>query len=231
MTENPSRVSARFVVSRGCKMNGIQAQGSLVTEQFEWGAKWREGGRLLPTNPKMTEMTWLRCGDDFGRCTKSIVENIGQRTLEDAMPWHHMATCDGIRSPNVLKVISQQRNGSMPAREGMALKIVVLVALCLFALFLISSTTTAAEVEKEVQESSAVEQGHEEAYGGCKYGCCYKGRYGCKRCCSYEGEVVDGEEKAFGRCKYGCCHKGHFHCRRCCRNLGEAEEEANAAQP
>ncbi|XP_010557682.1 PREDICTED: glycine-rich protein 3 short isoform-like [Tarenaya hassleriana] len=26
--------------------------------------------------------------------------------------------------------------------------------------------------------------------GGCRYGCCYRGYYGCSRCCSYAGEAV-----------------------------------------
>ncbi|KAG9455137.1 hypothetical protein H6P81_008041 [Aristolochia fimbriata] len=29
--------------------------------------------------------------------------------------------------------------------------------------------------------------------GGCRYGCCYKGYYGCSKCCSYAGQVPDDQ--------------------------------------
>ncbi|XP_019230167.1 PREDICTED: glycine-rich protein-like [Nicotiana attenuata] len=88
----------------------------------------------------------------------------------------------------------------------MGSKAFLFLGVCLAIFFLISSEVVAAELA-ETSDSMKLDNGNEvhvdgrggyngvgsDGYKrrGCRYGCCRKGYYGCKRCCSYAGEAMD----------------------------------------
>ncbi|XP_010517613.1 PREDICTED: CYC02 protein-like [Camelina sativa] len=115
-----------------------------------------------------------------------------------------------------------------------------LVVLVLFAtcLSLANSdpfrTTPSEQTETVVNLNDETDAKEPQQYGGgynsgrCRYGCCYRGSYGCIRCCGYPNEEtnsVETSKRGRGGCKYGCCGSyAYGQCSACCSRTQVAEK-------